>query len=127
MKLVCYKIQNKLVPCDGFNLDNLNEGSDYEIEVKKTRNLKFHRKFWGLFNQFYDAVSPDYSIEAMREIITIKAGFYERIVTKKGVHYISKSISFSKMDEIEFNDFYRKFNASLLEEYGCNLDDIEYN
>lgn len=125
MKYFVKKHNNVLHPTVE-TFDKLKEDKEYIVEIKSPRNVAFHRKFWGLLHKLYEAVHPDYTIEAMREILTIKAGYYERAVTKKGVHYSAKSISFGKMDEPEFNDFYNAINIAMSNEYGINLEDIEH-
>ena len=45
----------------------------------------------------------------LRAYLTVKAGFYETIKTDTGVMYLPKSISFAKMDELEFEQLFIKF------------------
>ena len=126
MKIFVEKFNNSLHPTEGYDFDKLKNGQTYEVSVKKYRNIRFHRKFYGLLNKLYDAVHPEYDIDTLRKIFTMRAGFYDRVVTKKGETYLPKSIAFEKMDEIEFNDFYTRFNKELKEEFGVDLNDVEY-
>jgi len=91
------------------NIKKIKEGVCYEFELKKVRNPLFHRKFFALLNIGFQNTKlhfPD--IDAYRYYIILKAGFYVKIETNKGVLYIPQSISFSKMDEIEFTELYKR-------------------
>ena len=54
----------------------------------------------------------------------MKAGFYKRILTEKGEFYMPKSISFSKMDQIEFESFYDKMINQVIDYLGCDKEDL---
>lgn len=46
--------------------------------------------------------------ESFREWVTIESGFYNVILTPAGPRKVAKSISFAKMDEVEFSDLYKQ-------------------
>lgn len=46
--------------------------------------------------------------ESFRELVTIESGFYNVILTPAGPRKVAKSISFAKMDEVEFSDLYKQ-------------------
>ena len=83
----------------------------------KSRNPVFHRKFFAMLGVGYEAWEPGeiinrYGIaqknfEQFRADATILAGFYEQFVRlDSSVRTVPKSISFDKMDEIEFRRVY---------------------
>ena len=47
-----------------------------EIDYKKQRNIKFHRKFFALINLVYQNQDHYNNIDELREDLTIEAGFY---------------------------------------------------
>ena len=40
--------------------------------------------------------------ESFREYVTVKAGFFQMVATPSGLRKVPKSISFAKMDEVDF-------------------------
>ena len=104
---------NKIVPCNDFDYDNFRKIPKNKIltfEIKKERNLLFHRKFFVLVNLLFDNQESYKNIEDFRHDLLISSGFYEErnnfltgeIILK------AKSISFAKMDNLEFQEVYKK-------------------
>ena len=98
---------------------NLDPGEMIRFEVVFPRNSRFHRKLFALLNVGFDAWEPPRkhkthkgmpivkNFEAFREEVTIIAGFYEQTFDLNGrMKLVAKSISFAKMDEVEFEQFY---------------------
>lgn len=98
----------------------LKAGEGVWIKVKKCRNPKFHRKFFALLNLGYDAWVPspegmEYrgmqiqkNFDRFRKDMVILSGHYELVFGADGApRKEAKSISFSNMDELEFNDLYK--------------------
>lgn len=80
-----------------------------EFEFKKVRNYKFHKKFFALLNLVFENQEVYNNIEHLRKDLTISAGYYDLRHNFEGVEIVeAKSISFAKMDEIEFSEFYNK-------------------
>ena len=99
---------------------SLKSGEGVWLKVKKVRNPKFHRKFFALLNLGYDAWVPspggmEYrgmqiqkNFERFRKDMVILSGHYELVFGADGnPRKEAKSISFSNMDELEFNDLYK--------------------
>lgn len=95
--------------------------SDYELvkkiplnepiifEWSKPRNYLFHKKFFALINLVYQNQEVYNNIEHLRKDLTISAGYYDLRHNFDGVEIVeAKSISFAKMDENEFSEFYSK-------------------
>ena len=100
-----------------------------EIDYKKQRNVKFHRKFFALINLVYQNQDHYNNIDELREDLTIEAGFYKLVVNKftGEERRKAKSISFSSMDEIEFNELYNKFLNTIILVFGWDGEEIEKN
>ena len=80
-----------------------------ECEIRKPRNYKFHRKFFALINMVYQNQEMYNNIDHLRQDITIEAGFYEERINIRGEPLKqAKSISFAKMDNETFEDYYGK-------------------
>lgn len=108
---------------------DLDAGEIYLVEFVIPRNGKFHRKFFALLDIGYDCWEPcrvrkNYKGRAVekcrdqfREEITILAGYYEQTFNLKGEMKLrAKSISFAKMDDVEFERLYQSVVTVLLRE-----------
>ena len=79
-----------------------------EIEYKKKRNVKFHRLFFALMNLAFENQEAYNILDVMRKDIIKHAGYYtERVNAITGeITQEPNSISFSSMEETEFNKLY---------------------
>jgi len=121
------KRHGMLVPCNGSDADlieSMTSGDVYRFTVEKVRNGKFHRKYFTLLEVLFNIFQPVIPEKAekwwrgllpvknetrFRKDIAIATGFYELVVNIKGeVRPEAKSISFAKMDDIEFAQLYSK-------------------
>jgi len=84
-------------------------GDLLQCEIKKPRNYQFHKKFFALLNMIYQNQERYNNIDHLRNDLTIEAGFYTLRQNLKGEQiYEADSISFSKMNEEKFEDYYSK-------------------
>ena len=112
---------NVLIPADPAAeqfIASLKLGSGAAVEVKKARNIRFHRKFFSLLQLAFDIWEPTgekmwkgvpirKDFERFREDITILAGHYDVSYALDGsVKLTAKSISFANCDEHEFESVY---------------------
>ena len=97
----------------------------FECDVKKKRNYIFHKKYFALINMVYDNQSLYNNIEHLRNDLTIEAGFYDECFNFQDVSVKrAKSINFSKMDEIEFNELYSRTIDVIIKYFKFKKDDI---
>ena len=115
MKLHVLNTKNGLIPIYSVDFDEkkkLKVGNEYQVEVKKIRNPKFHRKYFALLNMAYDNLNEKLSatypnIDIFRKSVQVMAGYCEIAYTLDGEQIITpKSISFAGMDETEFESLY---------------------
>jgi hypothetical protein len=108
-------------------LINMEPGELAKVEMSIPRNGKFHRKFFALLNvgfehwqsgrkhKTYKGRPVEKNFETFREDITVMAGFYEQHFDVRGNMVLkAKSISFAKMDDIEFERLYSAVADVLL-------------
>lgn len=123
-------------------LIKLSPGELAQVEITIPRNPKFHRKFFALLNlgfdaweppcnMFYDELLVTKNFEQFREDITIAAGYYEVTHDLHGnLKLRAKSISFSNMDDTEFEKVYSAVADVLLRDVlktyagRAELDDV---
>ena len=100
-------------------------GEIVQGKITRPRNVEFHRKFYALLNLGFSNQEQIEDFESFRAWVTMKAGFHKRVVTDSGEFYLPKSISFAKMDEIEFADLYSKVLDVLLKLLDTTKEDLE--
>lgn len=97
-----------------------------EIEYKKQRNIRFHRKLFSLLNLAYSNQNIFDNLEDMRYCLMLECNLSEIKVNKLTgeVFKIPKSLQFNKMDEIEFNEVYNTINQYICEWLGVTNEQI---
>jgi Protein of unknown function (DUF1367) len=120
MKLWLVKLPTgDLRPLDEMSLKRLGVGEALEFEYKLSRNYKFLQKFFVFIKAVYDieAIQNEFSSpEHLRAALTIQAGYFEIVIGFDNKPFvIPKSISFAKMDEAEFDQFYAKIMKVVLD------------
>lgn len=116
MKLFVQNTIYGLVPCDDNDYEikrKLKHGQVYQVEIKKARNYDFHKKYFALINCTYHFLNEKQiefygTVEQFRKKTECAAGHCELGYDLQGIEVIfTKSISFEKMDELQFQDLYR--------------------
>jgi hypothetical protein len=104
----------------------LNEPIVYEW--KKTRNLKFHKKFFALLNLVFENQEQYNNLDHLRKDLTISAGYYDLRLNIEGLEIReAKSISFAKMSDTEFSDYYNRIIDVVVKWLGIDKEDIIQN
>lgn len=116
MKLNLLCTQQGLVPMYDEDYDlkkRLKVGQSYVADVKVARNVGFHRKYWALLNAAWSLLPERTSngfrsLEGFRSYVIVAAGFYELYFNPRLKEFVEvpRSISFEKMDEVEFSELY---------------------
>ncbi|MBM7070894.1 DUF1367 family protein [Shewanella sp. 202IG2-18] len=102
-------------------------GEVIKCEFKRSRNPKFHRKFFALLNLGFEyfepqpveyrgqQVTPEKNFDEFRKWVTVQAGYFEIVGYPDGtVRLRAKSISFANMEDIEFGELYQKVITVLM-------------
>lgn len=133
MKIYCRVTSEGLIPLYDSDLDEkkrLKIGTDVEVEVKKARNIKFHKKFFGLLRlvldnmpnwqkKHYEIYNEESFLLQIKEDLKL---FKECRGGRK--EYIS--ISFEAMDEYTFSRFYNIVTNLMVAKYiHASDNDIE--
>lgn len=95
------------------------EGETIRADIKRPRNVQFHRKYFALLDVLFNIFDPPEvshggvvavkNRERFRHDIAIATGHYELVVNIKGeCKAEAKSISFASMDDVQFADLYSK-------------------
>ena len=111
-KFLAIKKLNTLRPLDEAGevaLGSIGDGETVTVEIRKTRNPQHHRMFWALMTLVWDNLDHERypTVENFVAAVKIGTGHRETVFLPNGKEiYIPKSISFSKMDQMEFGAFY---------------------
>lgn len=129
MKILCKKTISGFVPFGDSEFEKFKKfkhGDVYEVDIKMKRNYKFHKKFFALINLTH--MNQDYidSFEHFRSAVTIEAGFFEWVKLLDGTEQKkAKSISFSRMDQAEFEEVYNRVFDVCLKILGLKSEELE--
>lgn len=122
-----YQVLLPSLPQDAELLEGIGFGEILEVEIKRPRNGKFHRKFFALLQVVKESTDYD-NVEQILLLLKLKLGHYETIVNTNGKPiYYPKSISFAKMEQPEFEQFYSQSVNVILRDFVPNWtqQDIE--
>lgn len=94
------------------------------ITIKRSRNVKFHRKFYALMNLVYENQEVYPSLDIMIAAFKVAAGHCFPVMDKNGrfVAMVPKSISFAKMDETAFEAFWDASVKIIVERFLRGVD-----
>lgn len=137
MKFFCRVTPEGLVPLDdndAVKKAKLRLGSDVSVDAKCERNSAFHRKFFALLTLTAGNLPEKIAetlhitnVDTLLEAIKIDLGYYDVIEINGRSVLKLRSISFAKMDEKAFEEFYNKAVAHILNNYllpGTCRDDL---
>lgn len=137
MKLLLKNTINGLVPMYDDDYDEkkkLKLFETYTAEIRVTRNVEFHRKYFALLNIGWEYMNEAQVLffhsnkNGFRKTVQVAAGFYEMYFSISRNEWIeeSKSISFDNMDEIEFKDLYNKVKDVIFSLIEGNVSEQEF-
>lgn len=93
-------------------LAKLGNGEVVKAAIKRPRNGKFHRLFWALMVKVHENLSDEQRAryptpEILVAWFKIATGHCDAFAVEgRGMVYIPKSISFAKMDDLEFGKLF---------------------
>ena len=107
-------------------LFKISDGALVKVEVKRSRNLQHLRLYWSLIHRLYDNQERYASPEALSDAFKICAGLCETFVLPSGqVVHRPGSISFGKMKDDEFREFWERFVKVVCEKVLPNADSAD--
>ena len=90
-------------------------GKMVKASVSRPRNLRHHRLFWALASTIADSIGA--SREAVADVIKIRTGHFTVVQAKSERYRFPKSISFARMDQAQFNEFFKECCRVVTEEF----------
>ena len=95
---------------DRKKLARVKEGEEIKVKFSKPRNIKFHKKYFALLNcavfHMPESVQERIpNVETLLFEVKLQLGHFDQHVTLNGhLVYMTKSISFASMDDIQFGN-----------------------
>lgn len=129
MKALMRRTLIGLVPIDRMGEDILKKiplNTVITCEIKKTRNIQHHRKWWALMQVVANAMPGDYDPELVCNVIKLRVGHVDVVRTRQGEEYFPKSINFASMDQLAFESFFNKALVVIFRDIlpGVNSDEL---
>lgn len=132
MEMLCRVTETGLVPMYGTDLaekKKLKVGSDVVCSIKRARNYRFHKKFFALLNLCLENMPEErafawniWSVEDLKFAVKLDLG-YAKVDSLCGRTVVrEKSIAFDKMDESEFERFYKDAVNVICKKYLRGVD-----
>ena len=122
------RVKNALVPEMSFDLaalDGIAQGERVRVEIKQYRNSGRNRAYWSVLSDVVAACGLTLTPEKLHEVLKLENGVIELIRLPTGMTVaIPGSISFERMTESEFVDFFRKAEEWLATTYGWVREEV---
>lgn len=96
-----------------------------EVEVKKERNVRLHRKAFALLNKGFENQERWPTLDIYRKAMTILAGFYDDVQVDNVIIPIAHSISFGNMSAEKFEDWYTSTMKVVANDMGVTVEQLE--
>lgn len=129
MQVFLTRDQYSVSAADKFSADALlgmDRGKVYKAEIVMPRNLGFHRKFFALVKLVFEAQDRYATEDDLLDALKIATGHAVVHHVKKGVAvYRTKSISFAKMEENDFRQFWNACVKHICDEVLPGTDKAE--
>jgi len=123
------KISGVLAPADDASeqiIAKLNRGECIRCEYTKPRNYENLKRFFAMIQTTFDMQEHFDNIGHFRKWLQMKAGAYTLIIAPNGAKIFDPdSISFSSMDEIEFQALFSNCLDAFLESFGDKISKEE--
>lgn len=88
-------------------------------EVKQPRNVQHHRLFWAIVHRVAEGIGAE--PQNVTDVLKIATGHCTIVKTKThGTLSLPKSISFAKMDQNQFREFFDKCLIVIFQEWGID-------
>jgi len=102
-----------LVPANDAAADGMGKipyGEAVRVEITRPRNIDHHRKFFALLQKVYENQDTYKSVDELLDAFKMATGRFDWIPAPggKGAFPRMQSISFAKMDQVQFELFYNE-------------------
>ena len=109
-------------------LNRLRQGQIVEVDLKAPRNARFSAKYWVLCNLISERTGQWPTAEEFSDALKMEVGITTTVQRFDGsFERRPGSIAFSRMDEVEFTDFYNRCLVAICEQVLPEVECEELN
>lgn len=104
-------------------------GETLKCSVKKPRCYTNHKRYFGLLSTVFDNQERYTNFHMFRKAVELAAGHVDQIITLDGeVHLEVRSIDYSSLDELEFNDLFVRVMRVCVDNFlqGVDVEQLRY-
>lgn len=126
--ILCRVVPGGLMTLTQAEADKLEDIIGHEVKavITKPRNIAFLRKYFALLKVGREMAPTAFNPEQFRMYVQAGAGYCEFLDGKDGnLIAVPQSISFGKMDEIEFGRLYADVLNFICEEWALDNEQID--
>lgn len=120
------RVGNTLVPDGDESVSAITSvpfGKSLKAEIKMQRNVQHHRLFFAMCKRIGDGCGID--AEKIATVFKIATDHYDVVVSKRhGEIRVPKSISFAKMDQTQFREFFERCVQTAYNEWRIDPADL---
>tara|TARA_R110000851_G_scaffold53458_1_gene126848 strand:- start:357 stop:779 length:423 start_codon:yes stop_codon:yes gene_type:complete len=96
---------------------------DVQVEIKRPRNLRHHRKFWKLIDVIFPEQTAYATKEDLADALKVGVGHCDIVPAPNGKPFTRpKSIAFKAMDQQGFDEFYDRVIDVVVTRVIPNID-----
>lgn len=104
----------------------IGDGELFKVTWSRPRDLVRHRKFFGLLKVAFENQDQYATPEQFRHVVLIELGWADPVITAAGdIHWIVRSMSFSNMDQSEFDRLYSQTLDLMVRKFVIGTDPRE--
>lgn len=126
MKIYVVKTEQGLIPATEYDFEyakTMKNGEVYGVDIKVSRNPRFHRKYMALMRTAWEYLRENQQeffhkdFDNFRKTIEIAAGWCETVYSIGERRWIEvpKSVSFDAIEEHQFRELYERVKDVLFE------------
>jgi hypothetical protein len=128
MKIIAYRTLNgfEVQESDREKIQKMKLGKMVQIDVTSPRNIKFHRMFFGMLQEAFKNQDQYTPFERFVDVIKLGIHHVDVIIMPNGfTTYKPKSISFAKMDNEAFSEFFDKAGHYIEDTFNIPWEDLK--
>ena len=102
------------------------EDRPFVVRVRRPRNPKHHRMYWGMLTSVAHATGRWMTAESLHRWLKLELGYYTIVGLHEGKTVVEMtSTDFMGMDQARFQEFFDLVVAAICLETGIDVDDLE--
>jgi len=103
-------------------LAKIPDGTELVLDIKRSRNAKFHRYAFAMFSRLHEMIDIDIAFDPWRHWLLIQAGYCTTTGFPDGSILVeAESMSFESMSQDKFEKVWKDLHRKFCEIYGQKI------